>query len=97
MAEGVGHYLVLLHMHDREYPRFIDGTTGEVFDWARGQFLRVWSGYALVVQRPRTTVWLTFLFGLIAALSTFGFGLILLRLLWRRWVQGTEGVSAEMT
>ncbi len=65
-----GHYLVLVHVLEPKFPRFIDGTRGS-FSWARADFARSWSGYALV---PKDRWWLRWLSRLtaFAALAATG-------------------------
>lgn len=47
-AVDLGHFMLLLETDGTTYCKLIDGTSGETAVIDSGQFLRVWSGYALV-------------------------------------------------
>jgi hypothetical protein len=63
-----GHYLVLVHVLEPKFPRFIDGTRGS-FSWARAEFARSWSGYALVSKDRWWLRWLSRLAALVALVA----------------------------
>ena len=71
-----GHYLVLVALYDPGYPRFIDGTSGETIDWNRAEFLRYWTGHALVIHKTGWSKFVGFLplivfaLGIAAAIAT---------------------------
>lgn len=91
LAPNQGHYLVLVHLHDPRYPRFIDGTTGDMINWSTGDFSRVWSGYALVARRPAAMPWLVpTAAGVAAAL-----GILVLARAWRRHVSRRRSSPAS--
>lgn len=51
-----GHYWVLLNLDEPKYPKCIDGSVG-LFNCSKGELVRSWSGYALVVKRQPYSLW----------------------------------------
>jgi ABC-type bacteriocin/lantibiotic exporter with double-glycine peptidase domain len=59
--EQLGHYLVVLDC-DEDSVQFIDGTTGELKNWARSYFLRLWTGYVIMPEVSRGSAFRAILF-----------------------------------